>query len=61
MNGRPAAAEKEDRRLTDRSIDTSGVSAVPNPVRLAILAVDLLLARPGLVTEARLGRTTELA
>ena len=35
--------------------------AVPNPVRLAILAVGLLLARRGLVTEARLCRTTELA
>jgi putative MATE family efflux protein len=37
------------------------VSAVPNPVRLAILAVGLALSRLGLVTEARARRTTELA
>ena len=37
------------------------MSAVPNPVRLAILAVGLLLARLGVVTEARVRRTTGLA
>ncbi|WP_350355834.1 MATE family efflux transporter [Natronomonas marina] len=37
------------------------MSAVPNPVRLAILAVGLALSRLGLVTEARARRTTELA
>ena len=37
------------------------MSVVPNPVRLAILAVGLLLARLGVVTEARVRRTTGLA
>jgi putative MATE family efflux protein len=37
------------------------VSSLPNPVRLAILAVGLSLARVGLVSEARARRTTELA
>ncbi len=37
------------------------MSSVPNPVRLVILAVGLLLARLGVVTEARVRRTTELA
>ena len=37
------------------------MSSVPNPVRLAVLAVGLALARAGLLTEARARRTTELA
>ncbi|PSQ18370.1 hypothetical protein BRD02_00935 [Halobacteriales archaeon QS_8_69_73] len=63
MNGRSVAAEKETLRLTDPSVDTSVVSAVPNSIRLVMLAVGLLLARPGLVAEARVRRTrmTEFA
>ncbi|MFT4882570.1 MAG: putative MATE family efflux protein [Natronomonas sp.] len=37
------------------------MSLVPNPVRLAILAIGLALARVGLITEQRARRTTELA
>ena len=37
------------------------VSAVPNSIRLVMLAVGLLLARPGLVAEARVRWTTEFA
>jgi putative MATE family efflux protein len=37
------------------------VSPVPNPVRLAILAIGLALSRVGLITEQRARRTTELA
>jgi len=37
------------------------VSSVPNPVRLVILSVGLLLARVGVVSEPRVRRTTELA
>ena len=37
------------------------VSAVPNSIQLVMLAVGFLLARSGLVTEARLGWTTEFA
>ncbi|QLD86519.1 MATE family efflux transporter [Natronomonas halophila] len=37
------------------------MSLVPNPVRLAILAIGLALSRVGLITEQRARRTTELA